>query len=176
MQRLGLWRLAAVLLGALQLQCGYRMLRSDAPFGASRIAVMPFVEQQPIGLTAELSHNLLQRLAQGGVDVVTDSRRAQAILTGTLSLYTVPGATLQAVQLYNVDAVVHAELIDTQGQILWQQDVTVRESFLPPDPGQAPQPLTIESRRRVALARLAERAAHALHDALVVAGSATRSN
>lgn len=149
--------------------CGYRLVRGGPVFGASVVAIEPFSEDGPVGLSADVAAALSGRLAAAGFSVTTSVGRADAFLSGRLSLATLPGATLSTVQLYNVDAIVLAELHGRDGVLLWRHECSVRESFLPPDPGTFPEPLTIEMRRRVALRRLAERAADSITEALELA-------
>lgn len=151
--------------------CGYRLLRAGPVFGCATLAVQPFREEGPIGLTGPLAAALTTRLMAIGAAVHHDPRRADGILSGSIALSTVPGATLSTVQIYNVDAIATATLHDATGQLLWRHDITLRESFLPPDPGSFPEPLTLETRRRVALARLAERTADAIAEALRMASA-----
>jgi hypothetical protein len=151
--------------------CGYHVVSGAAPFGAHTLAVVPFAEQQPLGLAPEMAAHLGRLLAAGGVHLALDEAEADAVLTGTIVATHAPSTTLKTVQIYTVGTLVHAELRDAHGARLWAGDVTLREDFLPTDPIQDIQPLVSETNRRTALRRLAERAAVAVHEALVVASA-----
>lgn len=143
-------------------------MRGDRLFDAPHIAVMPFAENEPNGLSAPLAQSLGHRLTSGGVRVSGASQKPAATLSGTVHTGNAPSATLRGVQTYAVIADVHATLTGAQGELLWQRDFGLREEFLPTDPAQDIQPLVSEARRRTALMRLAERAARAVHDAMVL--------
>jgi hypothetical protein len=158
------WLLGCCLLAA---GCGYRPLVGSAPFGRQRLSVLPFAEAEPNGMSAPMAVALSRRLAADGTQVVSHGD-TDGVLTGTLHVGNAPSAALRTVQIYAVVAQVHAELRDRNDVLLWQRDLQLKEEFLPTDPALDVQPLVSEARRRTALARLAEQAAGAVHDALAL--------
>jgi outer membrane lipopolysaccharide assembly protein LptE/RlpB len=137
--------------------------------GAQRIALQPFAEAGPVGIAGELDAALARALAADGLNVLADARRADAVLTGTLSQSTTPATTLRAVQAYALVLRVQAELRTATG-VVWRDSIALQEDFLPPDPDGDAEPLVTERRRRVALLRLAEQAAQRLVDDLRLDG------
>src|SRR5687768_7898377 len=74
--------------------CGYGLMHGAAPFGAQRVAVVPFAEQQPIGMAPEMAGHLARLLAAGGVTLVLDQGEADAVLTGRIVAGNTPSTTL----------------------------------------------------------------------------------
>ena len=159
--------LAAVCLSG----CSYHLIRSEAPFGAAKIAVMPFLETNTVGLAPELAQHLTRLLAAGGVGLAWDADDAQAVLDGTIHVNTGANATSLSVSTYQLNATVQAALTDRDGTVLWSTTLGVKEDFLPASTSTAPQPMATETNRRMALHRLAERAAAQLHETLLVASA-----
>lgn len=163
-------RCAAVVL-LLLMGCGYRTLGARAHMEAVRICIMPFAEHGPAGMTGDLAAELSQALAAEGFVIEPDAKKADAVLTGQIELRQVPGTTLQTVQLYTVDVTVTAELWGGGHEPLWQEAISLQEDFLPTDAALDVEPLVTERRRRVAIARLTERAAEELAQSMRVAGA-----
>lgn len=151
--------------------CGYHWLYANAPFGAASIAVVPFQETNTVGLAPDLAQELTRRIAAGGVVLSLDRGHADAVLNGRIHVTTGANATLSGVSAYQLTAAVHAELVDQAGGTLWRTDLNVQEDFLPANATTDPQPLATETNRRMALHRLAERAAGALHESLLMASA-----
>lgn len=169
MTRRRLWLVWVLSLGAVVAEgCGYHVMRADQLFCASHVSVVPFAEREPNGLSAPIAQNLSHRLSSGGVRVSDFGRAPDATLSGTVHVGNAPSATLRGVQTYAVVAHVHAALSTSSGDVAWARDFVLREEFLPTDPTQDVQPLVSEARRRTALIRLAERAAAAVHEAMVL--------
>ncbi|MBI5507565.1 MAG: hypothetical protein HY903_02310 [Deltaproteobacteria bacterium] len=165
---------AAVL--GLATACGYRLLYADKPFGAAAVAVLPFVEDTPVGLTQDLALALNQRLAAAGVHLTTDEAHADAVLSGRL----VGSQTLQSpaagigarVPAYDLRLQLQAWLTDRQGKELWRTALELSESFLPSTATGDTVLLETEANRRRALLRLADAAARVLVERLGVASAA----
>ena len=167
----GAYRGFALLAAAYLSGCHYHLIRSEAPFGAAKIAVVPFLETNTVGLAPALAQHLTRLLAAGGVALAWDTDDAQAVLDGTLHVSTGANATSLSVSTYQLNATVHATLTDKDGTVLWSTTLGVKEDFLPASASTAPQPMATETNRRMALHRLAERAAAQLHETLLVASA-----
>jgi hypothetical protein len=168
--------LVAVLTGAAA--CGYTVVRSRAPFGAGRIALLPFQEEAPVGLSADLSAALSQRLAAGGVQLSHDPNTADAVLGGTIlsertfaSPVRDPAASIPA---YTIMVRIRAHLL-RRGETLWSAELEASETFLPSssDTPKQTQLLETEANRRRALHRLAEQMARAIHEQLTLESAAS---
>ena len=164
MRRYSGWWLPLVL--SLQ-ACGYGPVRSDVLFGASRIALMPFAESNSVGLAPLMADHLARLLQADGVVLTLDPDRAQAVLDGRIDVATRPSATRAGIQSFQLSAVIHAELHDRDGKVLWSGGSSASEDFLPVL-GSDVQPLFTETNRRFAIHRLAEQAAHRVHAALSI--------
>ena len=162
--------LVITLAGIVTSGCGYRVVSGERLFGAKQIAVQPFYEVQAVGMASEMSMHLTRLLAASGSQIVWSKTQAEAVLDGRITFNTTPSATRAGVQAYQVGALVHAELLDTQGTCLWAHDAAIKEDFLPVG-GQDVQPLATEANRRAAIRRLAERSATLVHEALIVAST-----
>ena len=148
--------------------CGYRFVGASDAAAVGRVAVLPFKEVAPLGIAGQFMLELTQELMAAGIHVTRSADDADTVLSGTLQVTTVPGATLSTVLVYNVDAMVKAKLHGAQGELLWQFEAPLRDNVLPPDPGSFAEPLTVETRRRVALDRLCRRAAQVVAEALLL--------
>ncbi len=165
---------ACLLLGAWAAAgCGYQMIQADAPFGVRTLQLVPFVEEEPVGLAADLGAALAAALARGGVQLTGDRRTSDGQLTGTIVSENTYKASLEAtVPAYEVQLVVHVEL-RRAGAVVWTTDVSASEAFLPATTDDADtQTLGTEVNRRKALARLAVRLADIIHERLVIASAA----
>ena len=164
------WSAATVLLLTLLAgACGYRPVSLAHPFGAQSVAVMPFVEHPPVGISDVLAARLGAALRAGGARVATATVDADAVLEGELRVTSRPGTTLQAVQVYHVDGVIDARWRGRDGAVCWSGQVSASESFLPQGTPGLRQPAATETQRRMALQRLAEALALRLEHALVAA-------
>jgi len=166
--------------------CGYRVVRGDNPFGAEKIAVIPFAEEEPIGISGVVARELAALLARDGVHIVMSPEHADAVLSGTvLSEQTSKSpvaATGTTVPAYRIAVTVEAHL-KRHNEKLWSGQANSRDSFLP---ARAPQSndwdtqhaqthtLQTDANRRQALERLAVDLAHTLHQQLVIDGELSR--
>jgi outer membrane lipopolysaccharide assembly protein LptE/RlpB len=162
-------------LALLIASCGYTVVRGDAPFGAHRIAVIPFQEDEPIGLSTELSRELAVLLAADGVHVTANAESADGVLTGVVlaaASSISPVAASGRIPAYRLRVVVRARLIDGERE-LWTASVNANDSFLPSESPASveTQTLETEANRRRALGRLAVSIARDLHQQLVIASS-----
>ncbi len=158
------WAPCAALLLALG-ACGYRPLpRVGAMLPAGCLQVVPFAEVSSVGLSGPLAQSLCRRLAADGIDLPLTAPAGQRLpqLTGSLQTRTFPSASRAGVAAYAIEATVSVVLRGADGALLRQGSVVVQEDFLP-QPELDSQPLLTERHRRFALARLAERAAGAVH-------------
>ena len=108
--------------------CGYTAVLTAAPFGAHRIAVAGFSEEMPLGLSADLTRELRERLAAGGVTLTNDMASATGVLTGTIvTARTVPSPTSSGlggrVTAYSIAVQIRATLADTS-----RRDAALRTS------------------------------------------------
>lgn len=168
-------RALAFVVAANAVSCAYRVVGSDAPFGASRIAVLTFSELAPIGVAPDLSQELSLLLAHGGARLVADRSAADAVLTGrVIAARTAPVPIADprgAISAYQISLNVEARLESARGEALWSTVVSLDEDFLPDDGQGAPttaRTLGTEAQRRSALDRLARRAALEIYDRLMV--------
>jgi outer membrane lipopolysaccharide assembly protein LptE/RlpB len=154
--------------------CAYNVVSGSAPFGARRIAVVPFVEDEPIGLSADLAAALAERLANDGVQVVSDRELADGVLTGRVvsaSTQRSPAVGSQtAVPAYDVTTRVEA-VLNRGDRVVWRAALSLREDFLASQTGTDTQILATEANRRRALHRIVEQLARELHQRLVLAST-----
>lgn len=161
--------------------CHYRLVRAGEPFGAHRIAVPPVLEEIPLGLAPALTAALIDRLRQGGVVVVSDTQKADAVLQGRITLSrTTPSPITSGVQsgitTYRLTVRIEVTLARVGGDTLWSGAVVEEEDFLPYR-GEADDPTSrTEANRRRAAGRLIDRAARALHHQLVFAAEERSEN
>ncbi len=152
--------------------CGYALVQTNAPYGAERILLEPFVEEVPLGLSADLTRAMAERLAAGGVRLTQDRALAVAVLSGTIasartSISPTSASLGGRVNAYRLTVKVTASLVSPADESLWTGAVTIVEDFLPGVAGEE-QILATEASRRRALRRLAESAAADLHAQLVM--------
>ena len=135
------------------------MLGAGQPFGLHRIALVPFVEDVPVGIAGDLAADLAQEIGAHGVALSLDPAAADAVLTGrVLSAHTAPPPAA-SVPSYRVTLVVLATLHKSKEQI-WSTQISIADDFLP---GSVPdEPLSTEANRREALRRLSREAARTL--------------
>lgn len=154
--------------------CAYSVVSSGAPFGVHRIAVVPFVEDEPVGLSADLGVALAERLAAGGVRIVPNRETADGVLTGRIisaSTQRSPTVGAQtAVPAYGVTTRVEA-VLSRGDAVVWRTQLVVREDFLASQTGGDTETLETEANRRRALHRIVEELARELHERLVVASA-----
>jgi hypothetical protein len=154
--------------------CGYTLVSGRAPFGARTIAVVPFQEAVPVGLSGELSRELARLLAAEGVQLARNRSEAEAVLTGEVvsaRTATSPVATAGTrIPAYNLEAIATARLLDGERE-LWSARAAAGDVFLPSESANTveTQTLETEANRRRALSRLAVALARELHQQLVMA-------
>ena len=148
--------------------CGYhtvttpKLLQQHQP-----LYILAFIETPSTGVSAPMAMHLSTLLAAEGLSLTAQARHAQAHLEGTVQVLTTPSASRAGIQSYQLQATVNAQLLDATDTPLWAGQVVAREDFLP-DPGLDNQPLVTERNRNFAVAHLAQRAARALYDLMVV--------
>lgn len=160
--------------------CGYHVLATNQVYGMTAIAVVPFAEDMPVGLSTQLAYELSSRLAAGGLHVVTDESAASAILSGRVisAISSVsPVAQFNAtVPAYDMTVTLTVELVPKNGKAIWKKRMVIREDFLAAGTiasgtatgPQADPTLATEVNRRRALLRVAEQAAQDIVDALLI--------
>lgn len=158
---------------ALVLSCGYTSIRGPV-FGAERVAVLPFAENQPIGVGADLAEQLGKLLAADGVRLSSSETRADAILRGTVVrtyARASPTARGGAIAAFSLHLSVRAELLGKNGEILWADTVSEESNFLSSPDTAVDGTLQTEANRRRALYRLAGELAAQLHSNLRAAST-----
>lgn len=170
----GLDRLTVVLVLVVVLAgCGYRVVSSRAPAGVSHLALEPFAENEPVGVSAPLSTELARLLVSGGVSLGPLEAASTAKLTGrvTSAKTRVRGVAnvRSPVPAYEVSINVEARLVSAQGNELWRGAVSVTDDFLPTGAYEPGDMLATEAARTRALGRIAERAARELYERLLMA-------
>ena len=150
--------------------CGYYLVHLDAPFGVKTICVVPFVEEEPLGLSPALTAKLSTLLAAEGLVLTTDRSAADGVLTGRIVEAGTAGSATNTkqIQIYRFIAKIEAQLVDQDGTKLWQKTINLEESFLPNREKGPSSALATDANRIMSLRRLAAEAARQLHTALVV--------
>lgn len=167
---------ALLLLVTATTACGYSFLSTAAPFGRSTITVVPFREQQPLGISQSLAHHLALRLAQGGVSVQSSPSTPAATLSGKVVTARVSPSPASAVDVsvpsYRVQVQLQVVLSDDQGATLWKRDYNLQDTFLAAKTGSTPDSILVtEAYRRRALERLAEESADQIYQDLILSSS-----
>jgi len=157
------------------------VVQARAPFGVVAMVLEPFDEDEPIGIASEITKALGRLLRAEGMQIVqaADDATGQATLRGVVlhqSTVASPatGGDQAQVAVYRISLSIRAVLENDHGKTLWSASVTVADDFLPAnvlDFDASRLPLATEANRRRALQRVAERAAGALHQKLVMAGT-----
>jgi outer membrane lipopolysaccharide assembly protein LptE/RlpB len=148
--------------------CGYHTVTTPKVLQQHQpLYILAFIETPSTGLSAPMAMHLSTLLAAEGLSLTAQAGRSQAHLEGTVQVLTTPSASRAGIQSYQLHATVSARLLDATDTPLWAGQVLVREDFLP-DPGLDNQPLVTERNRNFAVAHLAQRAARALYELMVV--------
>lgn len=157
--------------------CGYAIVQTGPVFGAQEIAVVPFVEDEPVGIAGDLATALAERLAAAGITLTPSRDRAGAVLSGRIvavgtSTAPISDPTLP-ITIYRVNLVVLATL--TRGkQELWHTQVVLNDDFLPNLNNTEPAAdLGTEANRRESLLRIIRSLAQSLTDQLRIAAAVT---
>ena len=158
--------------------CGYALVQNDKLFGARAIAVVPPVEEEPIGIAGDLAAALAMRLSATGIHLTTNRASADAVLSGriiaaNISTAPVRDPSLPVITIYRVNLVVLATL-NRGDKELWHTQVSLTDDFLPSlVSGEPATDLGTEANRREALSRLTRSAAQDIVDQLRVAAALT---
>lgn len=173
-------RALAAVLALVGHACGYTVVQAGPPFGAERVAVVPFVEDEALGVAADLATELAQRLAGSGVALTTDRAGADAVLSGRIEPLGVGAAPVSSpsvpMTLFHLTLVANVTL--TRGKAeLWRARVVASDDYQALDPGSYAQlsgaDLGSESRRREALRRASRSLARAIAEQLALASATT---
>ena len=150
--------------------CGYHLVGYDSPLGIKTISVVPFVEEEPLGLSADLTAALCERLASEGLILTTNRAEADGVVVGRVydARSASSASNTRQIQVFQLIAKVEAQLKDKRGQKVWSKTITLEESFLPYKQGGANGALGTDANRRLALRRFAKEAARRLHSAFVI--------
>jgi outer membrane lipopolysaccharide assembly protein LptE/RlpB len=156
--------------------CGYTFLSTAAPFGRSTITVIPFREQEPVGISQSLAHHLALRLAQGGVSVQSSPSTSAATLSGKVISARVSPSPASAVDVsvpsYRVQVQLQVVLSDNQGTILWKRDYNLKDTFLAAKTASTPDSILVtEAYRRRTIERLAAESADQIYQDLILSSS-----
>jgi len=157
--------------------CGYSIVDTTHPFGKNRIAVMPFSEDVPLGISADLTQAVITQLASGGITIVSDTTTADAVLSGRVASASTQGSPTPiggTVPSYRVTINIETILKDLKNEELWRSFVAAGEDFLTStDPTH--NLLATESNRRRAIIRLSETAAKAIYQRFTLTGAAHKN-
>ena len=165
-----------IVLAFLNIDCGYTFIQAHKIAHGTDIAVLPFLEKEPIGITLELTEQLSTKLASGGMKLEQQEKMASLILTGEIAALTMGYVlTPERIVAYTLQTTIKSELIDQNKKILWSEEIQVQEDF-PGDIGDLAgalklpenQSLALEEQRRRALRRLAVRAAEEIYQKLLL--------
>ena len=155
--------------------CGYRLLSSPTPFNASSVTIIPFHENEPVGLSPILANYLSLQLAQSGVALSNSSNDTGATLTGYIKsagIVATPTSALEsAIPSFQINLKLTVKLEDAKGRTLWNKAYTLTDSFLQDLKREPESVLVTESNRRVALNRLAQLASEKICSDLMIAHS-----
>ncbi len=159
--------LAAVALSA----CGYQPLVTAAPFAAQRLVVLPFLEDDAVGLAPDLAQELSTLLARGGATLTVDRDAADAVVTGMITRVraeATPGLT-SLVSAYELTVEVSMRLVQKDAT-LFATTLSATDDYRASAADEPQSPLYTEANRREAVRRLAARLARQLYDRLSMAG------
>lgn len=151
----------------------YHVVGATRPFGMQRVAIVPFAEDVPIGTAADIVQSLAEELAQSGLELTTDTKRADGVLRGTVVAANAgPNlSSIGGIASYTLSLSVRAELLDRNATSIWSTQVSVAEDF--PYAGKSAFPaLGTEANRRMSATRLGREAARAIHLRLMLASDA----
>ncbi len=154
--------------------CGYALVQGGQVFGADTITVVPFLEDEPAGVSSELTAAIIERLGAAGIE-----RGSGATIEGrVVSLATVAAPSAgQAIPLYRVVLRLSARLVRGD-EVLWRGELSLHEDFLSASrgvvSGQPEIDLATEANRRAALVSVTRRAAMQLVEQLELASSAAK--
>jgi hypothetical protein len=168
--------------------CGYHAVNTTQLYGFDTIAVVPFLEDVPAGLSSELASDLSARLAAGGLHVVGDESAAGAVLTGRVINATSAVSPVAhfggSVPAYDLIVSLVVDLVPQGQKPVWHRQFVVREDFLAAQPTTLPASgsplppsditLATEANRRRALARVAATASGEIVDALLLDSTVRR--
>lgn len=167
-----------IYLGVLLLitaSCGYRALTSATPFNATSVTIIPFHENEPVGLSQSLANYLAIQLAQSGVALSKSLKPTGAILSGNIKsaaiVATPTSAVDSAIPSFQINLKLAVKLKDAKGRILWKKSYTLSDSFLQDLNKESESVLVTESNRRVALNRLSQAAAEQIYSDLMISHS-----
>jgi hypothetical protein len=158
--------------------CGYHAINTAKVYGFDTLAVVPFAEETPLGLSSELAGDLSARLATGGIKITANEGTAGAVLTGRVLAATAAVSPVArfglAVPAYDMTVRLEVDLIPKGKKSIWHRQFSIREDFLAAQPsaqvtGSATDlTLATEANRRTALTRVAEKATQEIIDALLM--------
>ena len=167
-----------IYLGVLLLisaSCGYRSLSSATPFNVSSITIIPFHENEPVGLSQSLANYLAIELAQSGVTLSKSTPPTGAILSGNIhsaSMSATPTSAVdRTIPSFQINLRLSVTLEDAKGRILWKKSYGLSDSFLQDFRKEPESVLVTESNRRVALNRLSQVAAKQIYSDLMISHS-----
>jgi len=168
--RASLTSLASLVAFASLAGCGYTSLHHGTPYGVRRLALVPFGEQQPLGMSPDLAHALALELAACGVELVPSRSDADGVLSGEVTnIMTLPSTVGSGVAAYGVRALVGATL-NVGGRVVWTTAQWVADDYQPGSGG-LEYSLATEANRREAVRRMAVAAAQQIRTALVLAAA-----
>ena len=149
--------------------CGYQTVYGKKPFGLSTLALVPFAEEEAIGIAPDIAQELSVRLAAGGMQLVASQDAADGVLTGVVVLARTEASPIAGANTpsYGLAVLIRAQLANQKG-VLWKKDLWVRDDYLPNrDRTNIAYTLATETNRRQALSRIAIKAAEELHRELL---------
>jgi len=152
--------MAVITFTGVPLGCGYHFIDASAPYGVATMVVVPFQENEPVGLSQSLARELAILLAQRGVSIRTSSTERSGRLQGVITSSHVSPAPTSSVDTsvpsYRLRITVKAHLTGPDGDSLWKKSYTLNDTFLSAS-GYSPETaLVTESQRRKAMFRLGQ--------------------
>jgi hypothetical protein len=164
---LGLWLCAGLASG-----CGYSVVQNRQPFGLTTIAVVPFAEDEAVGIAADLAQELSQQLAAGGTGLALSESGADGVLSGTVLAARTGNSPVSRIgqMAPSSSLVVMLDVVlRSHGREVWRRTVNVADDYLPGG-GYNTALLATETNRREALRRIAGEAARQIYKELLYAG------
>jgi hypothetical protein len=151
--------------------CGYRPLVSATPFGAERLAVLPFLEDEAVGIAPDLVQELSALFAEGGTRLTSDRQGADAVLTGKVKRSAAsPTPNLsRVISSYELTVEIDARLVRGE-KTVFATTLSATDDYLADPSDTRSSPLATEANRREAVRRLARVLARRLYDRLAMAG------
>ncbi|MDP7037966.1 MAG: LPS assembly lipoprotein LptE [Myxococcota bacterium] len=170
-------RILFVLLLSLQASCGYRAIETANLFGHSVIFMETFVEESPLGLSANLASAMHQQFLRGGLVLSHEHSGQHPRLSGKIEQITNKPSSLAGsgarIPAYQIRLKINVLLKEVSGKTLWEKRFSFSEDYLSPRASVENSVLKTESNKRRALSRLADKIAHEIHSQIFLEANIT---